>query len=223
MHYAIEGHPSYGIQLHIFKIYHKCGNSIFTRPYCKCYLSIKNHYEHFQLRRSCYHWGFQHTQHGWRQYHYFWQRLWYAERFQDMQFSFADLVLGSSSNSWTIGIGSSSCEPVAFFSSSSMQCLSKALSAGAGFSLPMRISIANLTEVSSSFSYSAPELVSLNATSTQGLPTQGGGWIRVHGSNLFPVDISNTPIRIGSRFDISCCLFHAISIKSHCSTVHAQL
>ena len=140
-----------------------------------------------------------------------------------MQFSFADLVLGSSSNSWTIGIGSSSCEPVAFFSSSSMQCLSKALSAGAGFSLPMRISIANLTEVSSSFSYSAPELLSLNVTSTQGLPTQGGGWIRVHGNNLFPVDISNSPIRIGSRFDFSCCIFHVISINSHCSTAHAQL
>jgi hypothetical protein len=132
-----------------------------------------------------------------------------------------DLLLGSSSNSWTVTIGSSSCAPVAFFSSSSMKCLSKALAVGLGTSLPMVMSIANLTSMSSSFSYNAPILVSHNATSASGLPTEGGGWFRVFGSNLFPIVASG--VRAGSRFFIFFLLLFLGSLfKSHRTAALAQ-
>jgi hypothetical protein len=82
-----------------------------------------------------------------------------------------------------------------------MRCLSKPLSAGLGHSLPMQFSILNLTSMFSSFSYNAPEVLALNSTSAGGFPTEGGGWVRVHGSNLFPMETSNAPVKVGSRSD----------------------
>jgi hypothetical protein len=34
------------------------------------------------------------------------------------------------------------------------------------------------------------------------VPTEGGGWIRVDGDNLMPMDTTNAPVKVGSRLNV---------------------